>query len=74
MHHAIMQLFLNYEADADFGGQLPVGVECTFGRVQLPVAHVQPVPAAAGGGVYVYLWLQQDEAEELQAAVLAEER
>lgn len=63
---------LDYEADANFAGQLPVGVECTFGHVLLPVAYVQPVPPAIGGGVYIYLWLRPDEAKELAAAVAAE--
>ncbi len=50
-----------------------MGVVCTFGQTVLPVAHVQPAPPAAGGGIYIYLWLAPDEAEELVTAVVAEQ-
>jgi hypothetical protein len=66
------QLRLDYEEDACFGGQLPVGAVCTFGRVMVPVVHTQPAPPAAGGGVLLYCWLPPEEARELAAAVAAQ--
>ena len=68
-----LQLALDYAADADFGGQLPVGAVVTFGHVLFPVAHVQRAPPAAGGGISIYLWLRPDEAQELREAVAAEQ-
>lgn len=64
----VSQCSLDYAADADFGGQLPVAAVPTFGRMIIPIAHSQPAPAAAGGGVLLHLWLPEDQARELAAA------
>ena len=64
----VSQCWLDYAADADFAGQLPLAAVPTFGRLAVPVAHSQPAPPAAGGGVLVHLWLPQDQARELAAA------
>lgn len=69
---SLLQLMLDYEADACFAGQLPVGAACTFGHVIMPVVHTQPAPPAAGGGVLLYCWLPPQEATELAAAVAAQ--
>lgn len=64
-----MQLSLDYEADACFEGQMPVGAVCTFGRLLIPVVHSQPAPPSAGGGMLLYAWLPADEAAELGEAL-----
>lgn len=64
----VSQCALDYGADADFDGQLPLAAVPTFGRLVVPVAHSQPAPPAAGGGVLVHLWLPEDQARELAAA------
>ena len=64
------QWALDYGADADFGGQLPVGAAAGFGAGLLfPAALTQPAPPAAGGGVLLHLWLWPREAAELEAAL-----
>ncbi|KAL4423758.1 hypothetical protein ABPG75_001059 [Micractinium tetrahymenae] len=62
---------LDHAADADFAGQLPVAAVPTFGRMVIPIAHSQPAPPAAGGGVLVHLWLPEEQARELAAAAEA---
>lgn len=58
----------SHSCAATAGGQLPAAAVPTFGRMILPIAHSQPAPPAAGGGVLIHLWLPADQAEELAAA------
>ena len=67
----VSQCTLDYAADADFEGQLPVVAVPTFGRMVIPIAHSQPAPPAAGGGVLLHLWLPEGQARELAAAATA---
>lgn len=64
----VSQCALDYTADADFAGQLPVAAVPTFGRMVIPIAHSQPAPPAAGGGVLLHLWLPKEQAHELAMA------
>lgn len=67
----VSQCTVDYGADADFAGQLPVAAVPTFGRMVIPIAHSQPAPPAAGGGVLVHLWLPEEQAGELASAAEA---
>lgn len=64
----VSQCTLNYAEDADFAGQLPIAAVPTFGRLVIPIAHSQPAPPSAGGGILIHLWSPEEQARELAAA------
>jgi hypothetical protein len=61
---------LDYAADADFAGQLPLLAVPSCSQPQpYPLLLMQQAPTGCGGGMLLHVWLDGDEVPLLQEAV-----